>query len=265
MKIAIAGKGGVGKTFIAGTLARFFARDFKVLAIDNDPSMNLIYSLGMNPNLRKEIKPISEMSKLIQERTMIQGEDSGIYNVNPYVSDIPDQFKIKGPDNIELLVLGTIEVPSSGCFCVPNALIRALLADLILKRNEVVIIDFEAGLEHLGRGTSKGLDIMLIVTEPYQKSLDLSEKILNLARKMEIKNLYLLGNNLDSQNPREKDLITEWAYSHKIEVIGLIPHDDAISKCELEGKAPYDAVHNSNAIQELKKIYIKLKEIYVNS
>jgi CO dehydrogenase maturation factor len=265
MKIAVAGKGGVGKTFIAGTLARFFARDFKVLAIDNDPSMNLIYSLGMNPNLRKEIKPISEMGKLIQERTMIQGAESGIYNVNPYVSDIPDQFKVKGPDNIELLVLGTIEVPSTGCFCAPNALVRALLADLILKRDEVVIIDFEAGLEHMGRGTSRGLDVMLIVTEAYQKSLDLSEKVLNLAKQMDIKKIFLIGNNIDIQNKKEEGNITQWAKSHGIEIIGMIPHDELVAKCELDTKAPYDAVPKSVAIQEIKKIYMKLKQIYVNS
>ncbi|MHA1338390.1 MAG: nucleotide-binding protein [Promethearchaeota archaeon] len=263
MKIAVSGKGGVGKTFIAGTLARFFARDFSVLAIDNDPSMNLIYSLGMDPELRKKITPIAEMNKLIKERTTIAGADSGIYNANPTVSDIPDKFKIIGPDNIKLLVLGTIETPSSGCFCAPNALIRALLGELILRRDEVVIIDFEAGLEHLGRGTSKGLDIMLIVTQAYKKSLDLSEKILNLCKKMEMKNIYIVGNNI--ANEKSKNAINDWAEKHNVEVIALIPHDPKIEECEFESNAPYDFAYDSPAVKEIKNLYTKLKEIYIKS
>ncbi|MBD3352954.1 MAG: carbon monoxide dehydrogenase [Candidatus Lokiarchaeota archaeon] len=262
MKIAVAGKGGAGKTLIAGTLARFFAKDFEVLAIDNDPSMNLIYSLGMNPNLRNEITPISQMNKLIEERTSIDGSDSGIYNANPSVSDIPDKYKIHGPDNLELLVLGTIDEPNTGCFCAPNALIRSLLADLILKRNEVVIIDFEAGLEHLGRGTAKGIDTMLIITQAYRKSLDISEKIIKLAEKMSIKKVFLVGNNIE--NDFSKKVIQEWANEQDVDVIGYIPRDPKLVRCEIESKTPFDAIPNSEAIQAIKRIYMKLKEFYVN-
>lgn len=263
MKIAVAGKGGVGKTFIAGTLARFFAKDFNVLAIDNDPSMNLIYSLGMNPDLRKQITPISQMGKLIEERTTIEGAGSGIYKANPYVSDIPDMFKVMGPDKLQLLVLGTIENPSTGCFCAPNVLIRTLLSELILERNEVVIIDFEAGLEHLGRGTAKGIDTMLIITGAYKKSLDLSEKVLDLSNKMGIKKVFLVGNMVNGD--LSSNLITDWANEHKVEIIGMIPRDEKVAECELEAKAPYDAVPNSNGVLKVKDIYRKLKEYYINS
>jgi len=263
VKIGVAGKGGVGKTFIAGTLARFFAKDFSVIAIDNDPSMNLIYSLGMDPNLRNKITPISQMTKLIEERTTIQGFGPGIYNANPTVSDIPDKFKIIGPDNLKLLVVGTIETPSSGCFCAPNALVRALLSDLILNRNEVIIIDFEAGLEHLGRGTSKGLDVMLIVTQSYKKSLDLSERILNLCKKMEMKNIFIVGNNLEDEN--SENVIYNWAKEHYVEVIITIPRDPKIEECEVKSKAPFDYAYNFPAVLKIKELYIKLKEIYVKS
>jgi CO dehydrogenase maturation factor len=203
------------------------------------------------------------MDKLVEERTIIAGAGSGVYNANPHVSDIPDRFKIRGPDNLQLLVLGTIEDPSTGCLCTANVFIRTILADLILNRNEVVIIDFEAGLEHLGRGTAKGIDTMLIVTGPYRKSLDLSEKILKLSRKMKIKKNFLIGNMVTGDKSRS--LIQKWAEEHEIEIIGMVPHDQKISECELDGMAPYDSIPNSNGMKELKNIHRKLKSHFINT
>jgi CO dehydrogenase maturation factor len=264
LKIGIAGKGGSGKTLITGILARFFAQNFKVLAIDNDPSMNLIYSIGMDPNLRETITPIAHMTKLIMERTTIEGGGTAIYKANPHVSDIPDRFKIRGPDNLELLVLGTVEQPSSGCLCAPNVLVRSILSDLILNRDEIVIIDFEAGIEHLGRGTAKSLDVLLIVTGAYQKSLDLSQKILNLARGLGIKKSFLIGNMIE--DTESEVLITKWSKENTIELIGLIPRDKAILQCEQKGRSPFDTLTvASPSIQKIRDIYRRLKEYYINT
>ncbi len=264
MKIGIAGKGGTGKTFIAGTLARFLAKSFRVLAIDNDPSMNLIYSLGMDPSLRDTITPIAHMTQLIMERTTIEGGGTAVYKANPHVSDIPDRFKIKGPDQLELLVLGTVEQPSSGCLCAPNVLVKSILSELILNRDEIVVIDFEAGIEHLSRGTGKSLDVLLIVTGAYQKSLDLTERVLELSNKLGIKKCYLVGNMVEDSTSEE--LIQNWAKVHDIEVIGMIPRDREIIRCEQTGSSPYVALGTkSRAVQEIKDINRRLKAYYVNT
>jgi CO dehydrogenase maturation factor len=260
MKIAVSGKGGVGKTLIAGTLARLFARDgFKVLAIDNDSAMNLSYTLGISQEVKKEIVPISEMKDIIEERVVIKGAGPGVYNINPNVSDIPDKYKVSGPDGLELLVLGSIEEPATGCLCPENALIRTLLYNLFVKRDEVIIVDFEAGLEHLGRGTAKGIDVMLIITEPSQKSLDLSAKIIELAKKLGIINIFLVANKVldDSQI----EVINKRVHKWEVPLYHSIPYDSEIGKADLDGISPLEFNPDGEAINSIKKLYKKLRKL----
>lgn len=260
MKIAVSGKGGVGKTLIAGTLARLFAKDgYNVLAIDNDNAMNLYYTLGIKKEVKDKIVPISEMKSLINERVNVKGAPSGVYNINPEVADIPDKYKVSGPDGLQLLVLGSIEEPAGGCLCPENALIRKLLHDLFVKRDEVVIVDFEAGLEHLGRGTAKGIDVMLVITEPSQKSLDLCSKIVELTKKMGVINVYLVANKLidDSQLNIISKRVNEW----EIPLYHSIHYDPEVGKADLEGKSPIDFNPNSKGVQEIKSLYSKLKRL----
>ncbi len=260
MKIAVSGKGGVGKTLVAGILARLFAKDgFKVLAIDNDSAMNLSYTLGFAEEVKSKIVPISEMKKMIEERTEVKGAGPGVYNINPEVSDIPDRFKVTGPDDLKLLVLGSIEEPASGCLCPENALIRTLLYNLLVKRNEVVVVDFEAGLEHLGRGTAKGIDVMLVITEPSQKSLDLCSKIIELSKKLGVINIFLIANKIieDSQLNIINDRIKSW----EIPLYHSIPFDLEIGKADLKGISPLDSNPNSKAINSIKALYSKIKQL----
>ena len=260
MKIAVSGKGGVGKTLIAGTLARLFAKDgYNVLAIDNDNAMNLNYTLGITKEVKDKIVPISEMKNLIDERVRVKGAPSGVYNINPEVADIPDKYKVPGPDGLQLLVLGSIEEPATGCLCPENALIRTLLHNLFVKRDEVVIVDFEAGLEHLGRGTAKGIDIMLVITEPSQKSLDLCSKIVELTKKMGVINVYLIANKIidDSQLEIISKRVNEW----EIPLYHSIPHDLEIGKADLNGISPIDYCPDSKGMSSIKTLYLKLKQL----
>jgi CO dehydrogenase maturation factor len=260
MKIAISGKGGVGKTLIAGTIARLFAKDgFKVLAIDNDSAMNLSYTLGIEKDVKAKIVPISEMKKLIEERTVVKGAGPGVYNINPEVSDIPDRFKVTGPDGLQLLVLGGIEEPATGCLCPENALIRTLLYNLFVKRDEVIVVDFEAGLEHLGRGTAKGIDVMLVITEPSQKSLDLCSKIIELSKKLGIINIYLIANKIMDES--QLDAINDRIKSWKVPLYYSIPFDLEIGKADLNGVSPLDFNSNSKALNSIKGLFEKLKQL----
>lgn len=260
MKIAVSGKGGVGKTLIAGILARLFAKDgFKVLAIDNDSAMNLSYTLGIDENTKEQIVPIKEMKSMIEERTFLKSAGPGVYNINPKVSDIPDKYKVSGPDGLQLLVLGGIEEPATGCLCPENALIRTLLYNLFVKRDEVVIVDFEAGIEHLGRGTAKGIDLMLVITEPSQKSLDLCKKIIELSKKLGVINIYLIANKITDDS--QKEIINQKIKNWEVPLFHSIPFDTDIGKADLEGKSPVDFNSNSNGILSIKSLYEKLKKL----
>lgn len=206
MKIAVSGKGGVGKTTIASGLALLFQKEGKkVIAIDADPDANLASTLGF-PEPDK-IKPISGMKELIYERTGAKPDSSGLFfKLNPKVDDIPEKFCAiyKG---IKLLKMGEIKRGGSGCFCPENAFLKSLLSHLLLGREDVVIIDMEAGIEHLSRGVAAGVDILLIVVEPSMRSLETAFRIANLAKEIGVKKVLAIGNKITSD--REIDFIKE--------------------------------------------------------
>jgi len=259
MKIAVSGKGGVGKTLVAGVLAASFVkRNFKVLAIDADPSPNLALTLGIPTDQARKIVPVSENTRLIESKT--KTEFGGVYRLSFSVDDVIKDFSVKSPYGVNLLVMGTVRSAESGCTCPANAVVRALLRHLLLERNEVVVMDMEAGVEHLGRGTAKHMDTMLVVSDSSFKSLETAKRICDLATEMGIKKVFLVGNRV--ADARESELIEQFAVKNKISLLGLIPYDKTIMKADMRGETPlkyFDASEGVVSIQKMGETLLNLK------
>jgi CO dehydrogenase maturation factor len=248
MKIAISGKGGVGKTLLASLLAKTFAEDgYSVIAIDADPDTNLAATLGF-PDAGKAT-PISEMKELIEERTETKPGKAGLYfKINPKVDDIPEKYSLKH-DNIRLLVMGAVKKGGTGCYCPENALLAALLAHLLIARDEVVILDMAAGIEHLSRGTAKAVDKLIVVVEPRRGSIETAYRIDKLAKDIGLGDITVVANKVHSQSERE--FITSRLKG--FDFLGFIPYDQAMVQAE---------INNLPLIEASPYIAVAVKDIY---
>lgn len=237
MKIAISGKGGVGKTTLAGAIALYLASTgHRVLAIDADPDSNLPSSLGVDPKRLAEIKPLASLKNLVAERTGAKpGTMGGMFRLNPRVDDIPDTYSIE-ERGVKLLTLGTVPKGGMGCLCPESTLLRVLLSHIMLDRGEAVIIDMEAGLEHLARGSTGSMDAFIVVVEPGQRALQTAHQIRRLATDLGVKKLFVVGNKV--ANEEDRKLIEEGIGS--LPVLGYIPMSEAIREADRKGLSPYD-------------------------
>jgi CO dehydrogenase maturation factor len=201
VKIAITGKGGVGKTTLSALLSYIFSSEGKkVIAVDADPDANLPQALGISPDESEGIRPIAEINELIEERTGAKpGTSGGIFKINPKVDDIPEGFGYR-LDGITLLVMGKSKTAASGCYCPENALLRRLLKHLIVERDEVVIVDMEAGIEHLTRGTAEGVDAFIVVVEPGQRSLQTAGQVRSLSQGLGVEKIFVVANKVRDDN-----------------------------------------------------------------
>lgn len=253
LKIAVGGKGGVGKTTMTALIARAIAalnKDKKVIAIDADPVANLAAGLGIDET--QPITPVSELSDLIAERTGAQpGTMGGFFTLNPKVDDIPDRFSLE-KEGVKLLVMGTVQQGGSGCICPESTILKALMNHLVLARNEVVVMDMEAGVEHLGRATSGSMDALIIVVNPGKRSRVAADKIRKLGQDIGIKNIVVLANRVRSEEDR--NLIKEHLSDY--EILGFIPEADEIVQSDRTGDRPYDDI--SAIPEELKEVTEKL-------
>ena len=263
MKIAIAGKGGVGKTFVSATLSRLLARDgYEVLAVDADPNLNLGYSLGIDYDESNSIIPLSDNEELVREKTGVSPEQAlgNIFNMNPRVNDIVDRFAVNAPDDVKLLVMGTVKGGGTGCMCGANALLRVLLQHMLIQRGEVLIMDMVAGLEHLGRGTARRMDAMLVVIEPRMKSVDTVRRILKMADEIEVETVLAVGNKV--LRPKDEAFVLEKMAELGVPVISIIPYDQIVADADMEGVPVIDYNVESPAVQAVKELEEYLVDRY---
>ena len=247
MKLAITGKGGVGKTTLSSTLARLYADEGRtVLAADVDPVANLGLALGLTQEEVDEIVPISKMRTLVEERTGASAANQ-FYKLNPYVADIPDTFS-KDINGVKLLVMGTVDVGGSGCVCPEHVMLKSILSTLTYRKNDVVIMDMEAGLEHLGRGTAANMDQFIVVIEPGARSVQTYRNVKRLAKDLGVKRVWVVANKVRDQQDEDfvRSIIPEE------DLLGCIHYNTEVIDADRQGKSPYD--FSPTAIEEIRKI-----------
>ncbi len=239
MKIAVSGKGGVGKTTLTALLAQAYADAGKqVFAVDADPSPCLAGALAFPAPLRERLQPIVEMDDLIEERTGARpGTVGGFFSLNPRVDDLPERFSALNR-GVRLLEMGAITSGGSGCICPESAMLKTLFTHLLFRKDEVLLLDMYAGVEHLGRSTVDFVDAMLVVVEPTRRSLGTAAQIKDLANDIGLTRLWLVGNKV--RNESEAGFLR--SETPGLPVLGLLPADPAVQDADRQGLAVYDTV-----------------------
>ena len=252
MKIAITGKGGVGKTTFAATLARLYAEEGKsVLAADVDPDANLGLALGFTEEELNEIVPISKMRKLVEERTGAD-EFNKVFLINPKVDDIPYKYA-KKCNGVKLLVLGTVETANSGCVCPEHVMLKRIINHLMLRSSDVVIMDMEAGLEHLGRGTTQGMDQFVVVIEPGARSIQTYKNVKRLAEGLGVRQVGVVANKV--RGPEDEAFIRSKIPPE--DLLGFVHYNSEVIDADRQGKSPYD--FSQTAVEEIRTIKARIE------
>ena len=253
MKVAITGKGGVGKTTLSSTLARLYADEGRtVLAADVDPDANLGLALGLSQEEVDAIVPISKMRTLVEERTGANAANK-FFKLNPYVADIPDTFS-KEINGVKLLVMGTVETGGTGCVCPEHVMLKSILSALVFRKDDVVVMDMEAGLEHLGRGTASMMDQFIVVIEPGARSIQTYEKVKQLAADLGITKINVVANKVRDESDRE--FIRSRIPAENL--LGFISYNPKVIDADRRGLSPYDV--SPQAVEEIRAIKARIDQ-----
>ncbi len=254
MKIAVTGKGGVGKTTFSATLARMYAAEGKeVLAADVDPDANLGLALGLSEEELEEIVPISKMRKLIEERTGAD-EFNQVFSMNPKVDDIPDKFA-KNCNGVKLLLLGTVETAGSGCVCPEHVMLKRIIRHLVLRSDDVVVLDMEAGLEHLARGTTEGMDQFVVVVEPGARSVQTYRNVKRLAEQLGVHQVGVVANKIRDEKDEEFIL----SRIPEEDFLGFIHFNTDVMDADRQGVSPYDV--SPKTVEEVRAIKTRMEAL----
>jgi len=253
MKVAVTGKGGVGKTTLSSTLARLYADEGRtVLAADVDPDANLGLALGLTEEEVNAIVPVSKMKELAMERTAAN-ESRTFYKLNPYVADLPDKLA-KEINGVKLLVMGTVDTGGAGCVCPEHVMLKALLSSMVFRKDDVVVMDMEAGLEHLGRGTASMVDQFIVVIEPGARSVQTYEKVKQLAADLGIHNVNVVANKIRDESDRE--FIRQRIPAENL--LGFISYNAEVIDADRRGLSPYDV--SPTAVEEIRLIKARMDQ-----
>jgi CO dehydrogenase maturation factor len=248
MKIAITGKGGTGKTTIAGTLARLLAQNHRrVLALDADSNPNLAHTLGIS---REQIAQLPAVPMGLTEWREDANGKAYVYLRQPVAQFIAD-YGIAAPDGVQLIMTGEVEKASAGCRCEAHAVARGITGHLVAEV-DVAVLDMEAGLEHLGRGTAEHVDILLMVVEPYYRALEAASRIRDLAAQLELPQILTVANRV--RTPQDEAAIRQYCQKHNLDLIAIIPFDETVISAEREALALIDYAPQSPAVQAIAAI-----------
>lgn len=254
MKLAIAGKGGVGKTTLASMLARLYSSEgTAVIAIDANPDANLAAAVGVSPEEARKIVPIVELNDLIEERTGARPGSSGTYfRLNPRVDDLPESYGGK-KDNVRVMVMGTVKTGGGGCMCPESTMVKSLITHLLVGRSEVVVVDMDAGVEHLGRGTAQAVDAFIVVVEPGQRSFQTAHAVKKLAQDLGVKKVWAVGSKTRSEADRQfiQQSLPEF------EILGFMNYHQEIAQADVQGKSAFDL--SPEAVEDVRQIRDKLE------
>ncbi len=244
----------MGKTTVSAILARLYAEEGRsVLAADVDPDANLGLALGFSDEELDSIIPISKMKELVLERTGVDAEGIGkFFKINPKVDDIPEKFA-KTKNGVKLLILGTVDVAGAGCVCPEHVILKRLISHLVIRSNDVVIMDMEAGLEHLGRGTTSFMDSFIVVVEPGTRSIQTYRKIRELATELGIKKISAVGNKI--RGAEDEAFIRENVPEN--DLLGIIHYSDSVIKADRSGTSPFETA--GAVVNEIRRIKEKLE------